>query len=206
MPQLAHCRISAYRHLNRHLLALLLALASCAAPKLTEQPDTNRLEHFSFNIDDIVIGFDIPSGGDVGEHNLFSVETSEIDGDFQILFSFGYDQLVTRTKWYDVSNLLFGVEKIPADGVDEIRRISIVDELTTIGECEFGPNGSSSVSEAYTNTDGDFVDRRLLKLDEEYALFFTLRVYSEHVDYPGLLDSRRAMLGRIVSSLACIEP
>ena len=205
MRQFRHCRTYSCRSLVGYLLALMIVLTSCAAPKLTEQPDTNRFDRLSFDIDEIAIVFDIPSGGDIGEHNSFGIETADLEGDFQILFSFGYDHLVTRTKWYNVSNLLFGVEKIPANRVGEFRSISIADELTTFGKCEFEQNGNFSTSEAYTDTDGDFVDRRLLKFNEEYALFFTLRVYSEHVDYPGMLDSRREMLGNIVSSIVCDE-
>jgi len=187
-------------------LLVVLLISSCATPKLTRQPVLDAPEFYSFNINGIKFSFDIPSGGNIGRFNKFSINTAALESEFEFLFSVGYDGLRTSTRWYDVSHLLFGVIRNPACGFDCIAqnyadehglqsRIRIVD-----ADADGAINGS------YFAADGDYVEHYYMRLDERFSLFFVLRIYDEHSDYPGLVDSRQAMLSKIVSSLQASSP
>jgi hypothetical protein len=181
-------------------VAITTTVSSCALDPLSDQPSSDAYSTQFFNVDNAMYSFKIAEGGTVGQYNIFSLDTSTLDSEFQILFSWSYDSIRNSVRWHDFTNLLFGVSRNDGCGFE---CISEADDSTNQRPTRIERlvvRGGPAIRKSWFASDGDFVEQYFLPLDDECSFFFTLRIYAEKADDSGFRVSRQALLEEVVWS------
>lgn len=174
-----------------------LLMSNCYA-SYEYPPNLSVLERYVFTIDNIEYSLDAPTGGNVGKHNVFRLESKDKKDQNHILFTISFDRFVSTNALYDLTRILFGLTKEGCCGVDSANKYEAASHNKTE---KIEINGMEMLYVETTSSKNDYIAMFYLPYDEQYNMFFTLRIDNKLVKDKKLVELRLQMLKGIVSSL-----
>lgn len=160
-------------------------------------PNLSALESYVFTIDNVEYSLSAPTGGNVGKHNVFQFVSKGKKEQNHILLTIGFDRFVSSNALYDLTRILFGLTKEGCCGIDSANKYETASHNKTE---RLEINGTEVLYLETTSSKNDFIAMFYLPYDENYNMFFTLRVDNKISDNKKFVELRLQMLKGIVSS------
>ena len=183
-------------------------MQSCNAGQKYLPPSIGDWGYYSFFIDsEKRLSIQVPGGGEEGKWTLYDVDTRlRREEEIVQLLTMSYDINLKNFEPYSLTVFLFGLAKRPINiccnlnellSFEKNRLSHIVDLSTSVIKIKNQRFGYIT----YRADNGDYVGKYFLPFQNEYVIYFTIRINKEEVGNQLFVNDRLGMLRKIVETL-----